>query len=54
MVISQLALELMDAKAPYCGAPTALARIAEILRLPDRLGSYTLSLQTGRHPCGCC
>jgi len=51
--ISPLALELLDAKAPYCGDPMALERIAEILRLPDRLGSYTLSLQTGKHPYGC-
>lgn len=52
VVISQLALELMDAKAPDCGDPTALERIAEILRLPDRLGSYTFSLQTDKHPYG--
>ncbi len=52
VVISPLALELWDARAPYCGDPTALARIAEILRLPDRLGSYTFSLQTDKHPYG--
>ena len=52
VVISPLALELLDARAPYCGDPTALARIAEILRLPDRLGSYTFSLQTDKHPYG--
>ena len=51
--ISPLALELMDARAPYCGDPTALARIAEILRLPDRLGSYTISSQTSKHPYEC-
>ena len=50
MVISPLALELMEARAPYCGDPAASARIAEILRLPDRLGSYTFSLQTDKHP----
>ena len=52
VAISPLALELLDARAPYCGDPTALARIAEILRLPDRLGSYTFSLQTDKHPYG--
>lgn len=52
VVISQLALELMDAKAPHCGDLTALQRIAEILRLPERLGSYTFSLQTDKHPYG--
>ena len=52
VVISPLALELLDARAPYCGDPTALARIAEILHLPDRLGSYTFSLQTDKHPYG--
>lgn len=52
VVISPLALELLDARAPYCGDPTAMARIAEILRLPDRLGSYTFSLQTDKHPYG--
>ena len=50
VVISPLALELMEARAPYCGDPAASARIAEILRLPDRLGSYTFSLQTDKHP----
>lgn len=50
MVISPLVLELMDARAPYCGDPAASARIAEILRLPDRLGSYTFRLQTDKHP----
>jgi len=50
MVISPLVLELMDARAPYCGDPAASALIAEILRLPDRLGSYTFSLQTDKHP----
>ena len=52
VMISPLALDLMDARAPYCGDPKALIRIAELLRLPDRLGSYTLSLQTGKHPYG--
>ena len=50
MVISPLVLELMEARAPYCGDPAASARIAEILRLPDRLGSYTFRLQTDKHP----
>ena len=53
VMISPLALELWNAKAPYCGDPAALIRIAELLRLPDRLGSYTLSLETGKHPYGC-
>ena len=53
VMISPLALDLMDARAPYCGDPKALIRIAELLRLPDRLGSYTLSLQTDKHPYGC-
>ena len=52
VVISPLALKLLDAKAPYCGDPAALARIAELMRLPDRLGSYTFSLQTSKHPYG--
>lgn len=49
----RLALELMDAKAPYCGDPTASARIAELLRLPVHFGSYTFSLQTSQRPYGC-
>lgn len=53
VVISRLALELMDAKAPYCGDPTASARIAELLRLPVHFGSYTFSLQTSQRPYGC-
>lgn len=53
VVISRLALELMDAKAPYCGDPTATARIAELLRLPTYFGSYTVSLQTAQRPYGC-
>lgn len=53
VVISRLALDLMDAKAPYCGDPTALARIAELLNLQEQLGTYHLSLQTGKHPYGC-
>ena len=52
VVISQTALDLLDAKAPYCGDPTALERIADILRLSDRLGSYTISLQTAHAPYG--
>lgn len=53
VVISQLALDLLDARAPYCGDPAALAHIADILHLYDRVGSYTLSLQTSKHPYGC-
>lgn len=52
VVISQTALDLMDAKTPYCGHPTALNRIAEVLHLSDRLGAYTVSLQTAQHPYG--
>lgn len=52
VLISPLALDLMDAKAPYCGDPTALARIAELLHLPVHFGSYTTSLQTSGHPYG--
>lgn len=44
VVISQTALELLDTKTPYCGDPSALNRIAQALRLSDRLGSYTNSL----------
>lgn len=48
--ISRLALELLDARTPYCGDPTALGRIAEILSLQERLGSYTISMQTSKRP----
>ena len=48
--ISRLALELLDAQTPYCGDPTALGRIAEILSLQERLGSYTISMQTSKRP----
>lgn len=53
VAISPLTLELMDAKAPYCGDPAALGRIADLLHLRERLGGYTLSLQTARRPYGC-
>lgn len=53
VLISPLALELMDAKAPCCGDPAAIERLAEVLHLRERLGSYTLSLQTDKHPYGC-
>lgn len=43
----------MDARAPQCDDLAALSRIAEILHLPDRLGSYTISSQTSRHPYEC-
>ena len=43
----------MDARAPHCDDLAALSRIAEILHLPDRLGSYTISSQTSRHPYEC-
>lgn len=53
VIISPLALELWDARAPYCGDPAATGRIADILRLFDRTGSYSVSLQTSKHPYGC-
>ncbi len=53
MTISRLALDLMDAKTPYCGDPTAMARIAELLCLPVHFGSYTFSLQTSNRPYVC-
>lgn len=43
----------MDARAPHCDDLAALSRIAEILHLPDRLGSYTISSQTSKHPYEC-
>ena len=43
----------MDARAPQCDDLAALSRIAEILHLPDRLGSYTISSQTSKHPYEC-
>ena len=43
----------MDAKTPYCGDPTAMARIAELLCLPVHFGSYTFSLQTSNRPYVC-
>lgn len=46
--ISPLALELMDARAPHCDDLAALSRIAEILHLPDRLGSYITSEKQSR------
>lgn len=49
-VISQLALELLDGKTPYCGDPSALGRIARLLRIPEHLGEYTVSMQTSRPP----
>lgn len=52
VVISQTALDLLDTKAPYCGDPAVLERIADILHLSDRLGSYTVSLQTAQPPYG--
>lgn len=48
--ISRLALELLDARTPYCGDAPALGRIADILNLQERLGGYTVSLQTSRQP----
>lgn len=52
IVISRLALKLMDATTPYCGDPTAAARITDLLRLPVYFGSYTFSLQTAQPPYG--
>lgn len=46
VVISQLALDLLEAQSPYCGDPAAPARIAKLLRLEN----YAVSLQTSEHP----
>lgn len=52
MTISPLNYALMDARTPYCGDPTALEHIAEILRLSLQFGRYTISMQTSEHPYG--
>lgn len=46
VVISRLALDLLEAQSPYCGDPAAPARIAKLLRLEN----YAVSLQTSEHP----
>lgn len=50
IAISQEARDLYAARTPYCGDAPALERIAEILNLQERLGSYTTSLQTSKRP----
>ncbi len=46
VVVSQLALDLYKARSPYCGDPTAAARVAELLGLEN----YAISLQTAERP----
>lgn len=50
MVISQECLDLLALRTPYCGDAPALGRIAQALKLQERLGSYTMELQTSRQP----
>ena len=50
VMISPKCLELLDAAVPYCGDPTALGRIADILNAGERAGSYTVSMQTSKRP----
>ena len=50
VIIDRDTLRLLDAKTPYCGDAPALGRIAQALKLQERLGSYTMELQTSRRP----
>lgn len=50
MVISQECLDLLALRTPYCGDAPALGRIAQALRLEERLGCYTTELQTSKRP----
>lgn len=50
MIIDKETLDLLDAKAPYCGDAPALGNIAKLLRVGDRIGYYNISLQTSERP----
>lgn len=50
MVITRECLDLLELRTPYCGDPSALGRIAQALNLRERLGNYTVELQTSREP----
>lgn len=50
MVISQTAAELMKLKTPYCGDPAVLGGIARVLGISERMGSFTVSMDTGKPP----
>lgn len=49
-IIDKETLDLLDAKAPYCGDAPALGNIAKLLRVGDRIGRYNISLQTSERP----
>ena len=49
-VITQEALDLVDAKTPYCGDAPALGNIAKLLQVGSRIGRYNISLQTSERP----
>lgn len=49
-VIHWRTAELMALKTPYCGDPTALGRIAQVLGIQETLGSSTISMDTAKPP----
>lgn len=50
LAISQKTLNLLEAKAPYCGDAPALGNIAALLQVETGFGPYTMSLQTAERP----
>lgn len=52
MAIPARTMELLEKRTPYVGDAPALGAIAGALEISDRVGGYTMSLQTSREPYG--